>query len=59
MHSPDTQTSNPQPDQVEIHPEPGHIDIDIVEDIPNPIDVPEELLLGFHSWTHSLLDYQW
>ena len=61
MYSPDTQTSNPipQPNQVVMPPVPGNMDIDIMKDIPDLINVPEELLLDFDSWVHSVLEYQW
>ena len=35
-------TPPPQPNQVEMSPEPRQMDIDIPEDPPDPTDVPEE-----------------
>ena len=52
-------TSLPQPDQVQMPPEPELMEVDIPEDTPNLIDVPEEILSGFDTWSHSVLDYQW
>ena len=43
-------TQPQQPDQVEMPQEPEHLDIDIQEDIPGHINVPEELLLDFDSF---------
>ena len=61
VYSPDAQASipPPQPKQMEMPPEPEHMDIDIPVEIPDLIDVPEELLSDFDSWTHSILEYQW
>ena len=61
MYSPNTQTATPlpQPDQVEMPPEPEHMNLDIPEDIPDLINIPEEILLDFESWAHSVLKYQW
>ena len=53
------QHPTPQPKQMEMPPEPEHVDIDIPVEIPDLIDVPEELLSDFDSWTHSILEYQW
>ena len=35
------------------------MDIQIPEDLPDLIYVPEELLSDFDCWAHSVLDYQW
>ena len=35
--------------------EPQLRDIDILEDIPDLIDIPEEILLDFDAWAHSVL----
>ena len=52
-------TPAPQLDQVVMHPEPELMELDIPEDIPDFIDVPEEVLLDFDAWAHSMLDYEW
>ena len=52
-------TLSPQPSQVEIPPEPEQMDMEILEDLPDLIDVPKELLSDFDSWAHSVLEYQW
>ena len=39
--------------------EPEQMDVDILEDLLDLIDVPEELLSDFDSWAHSVLEYQW
>ena len=46
-----------QPNQVEICPEPGSMDIDIPEDIPYLINVLEELFLDFDLLAHSVMEY--
>ena len=43
----------------EMPTEPEQMDIHILEDLSDLINVPEELLLDFDSWAHSVLDYQW
>ena len=48
-----------QPDQVEMPPEPELMESDIPEDIPDLIDIPEEVLSDFNAWAHSVLDYEW
>ena len=40
-------------------PEQEQMDIGIPEDLPDLIDVPDELLSDFDSWAHSVLEYQW
>ena len=47
----------PQPDQVEMPPD--LMELDILEDIPNLLDVPEEVISGFEAWVQSVLDYPW
>ena len=37
-------TPTPQPNQMEMPPEPENMDIDIPEDIPDLINIPEEIL---------------
>ena len=41
---PDQQPPSPQPNQVEMFPEPEHLDIDIPEDIPDLINVPKTII---------------
>ena len=48
-----------QPNQVEMPPEPEHMGIHILEDIPDHISIPEEIISDFDAWTHSVLEYQW
>ena len=52
-------TPPPQPNQVEIPPVPENMDIDILEGIPDLIDIPEEILQDFDVWKYSFLEYQW
>ena len=40
-------------------PEPELMDKDNPEDIPDLIDVPEQILSDFAALAHSILDYQW
>ena len=71
-------TPPPQPNQVEMPPEPKqpalqppqpnqvvmlppvseNMDIDIPEDIPDFINIPEEILSDFDAWAHSVPKYQ-
>ena len=48
-----------QPNQVEMPPVPENMNIDIQEDIPDLINIPEEILLDFDAWAHSVLKNQW
>ena len=56
MHPSDTtpysQTSNssPHPIQKEVPPEPEEIDTEILDDLPDIINIPKELLSDFDSW---------
>ena len=69
MYQPNTQTSNspsrdtshppPQANELEMPPETELMDIDIQEDIPDLIHIPEEILSDFDVWAHSVLEYQW
>ena len=43
-----------QPDQVEMPPELEHMDIDFLEDIPDLINVPKELLLDALLLGHTV-----
>ena len=40
-------------------PEPEQMDIEIPGDLPDLIDVHEELLSNFDSKAHGVLEYQW
>ena len=51
-------TNPPQPEQVEMPPEYELIELDIPEDIPELINVPEQMLSDFDVWAHSVLDYK-
>ena len=74
MHSSNIQASNPtpttqssgdasdptpQPGQADMPPEHELMELDIPDDIPDIIDVPEEVLSDFDAWTNSMLDYGW
>ena len=52
-------TPSPPTGQVEMHPEHELMELDITEDMPNLIDIQEEVLSDFDAWAHSLLDYEW
>ena len=57
-HSPnkDFQTHHPQqPNQVEVPPESEFMELDIPDDIPDLIDVPEDTVLDFEAWAHNVL----
>ena len=43
-------TSPLQPDQVEIPPDYELMDLDILEDIPDLLDVPEDVMSDFDIW---------
>ena len=65
MHPPDTMPysliSNPTPTTYlrRSAPELGKMGTKILDDLPDIINVPEELLSDFDSWAHSMLEYQW
>ena len=61
MHLPDTRPATPPPqtNQVEMPPEPEQMDKEILEDLPDLINVPKELMSDCLFWAHSVLDYQW
>ena len=44
-----------QPNQVEMPPEPELMDIGILEDIPDLMDIPEEVVSDFDVWAHTVL----
>ena len=52
-------TPPPQPNQVEMSPELENMEMNILEDIQDLINIPEEILLDFDAWAHSVLEYQW
>ena len=52
-------TPPPQPNQVEMPPEPENMDIDISEDISDLFDIPEEILSDFDTLEHGVLECQW
>ena len=35
------------------------MEIEILEDIPDLLDVPDEVLSDFEAWAQSVLDYPW
>ena len=48
-----------QPIQEEVPPEPEQMDMEILDDLPDIIHLPKDLLSDFDSWAHSALEYQW
>ena len=46
----------PQPDHVEMSPVSENMDIDIPEDTPDLINIPEEILSDFDAYAHSVLE---
>ena len=58
-HTPRPASPPPKPIQEEVPPKPEQMDIEILDDLPDIIDVPKELLSDFNSWAHSVLEYQW
>ena len=52
-------TPAPQAGQVEMPQKPEQMNINILENLPDLINVPKELLLDFDSWAQSVLDYKW
>ena len=48
-----------QTNQMEIPQEPELMELDIPEDRPDLIDIPEEVLSDLDAWAHNVLDYQW
>ena len=47
-----------QPDQVEVLLEFELMEPDIPEDIPDLLDVPQEVMSEFDAWAHDVLSYQ-
>ena len=50
---------SPQPKHVEMPPEYELMELDIPEDMPDLIDILEEVLSDVDAWTHSVLEYEW
>ena len=48
-----------QPDQVEVPQDFELMEPNILEDIPDFIDIPEDMILDFHAWSWDRLSYQW
>ena len=65
VHPPDTLSYSqicyptPKPFQEEVLPEPEQMDVKILYDLPDIIDVPDELSSDFDPWAHIVLKYQW
>ena len=47
-----------QPNQVEVPPQLELMELDVPDDIPDFVDVPEDLVLDFETWAHDVLSYQ-
>ena len=52
-------TPLPQPDQVEMSLDYEVMDLDIPEDLPDLIDVPEDVMSDFDAWVQDVLGYQY
>ena len=52
-------TPSPQPDQVEMPPDYELMDLNIPEDIPDLLHIPEEVMSEFDVWTQDMLSYHW
>ena len=46
-----------QPYQVEVPSKLELMEMDIPDDIPDLIDVPEDIVLDFEAWAHDVLSY--
>ena len=57
-HTPRSAIPSPQPIQ-EAYTEPDPMDIEILDDLPDVIDVLNELSSDSDSWELSMLKYQW
>ena len=53
---PDTPPQHPN--QVEVPPELELMELDVLDDIPDLIDMPEDTVLDFEAWAHNVLSYQ-
>ena len=51
-------TPSPQPDQVKMPLDYELMDLDILEDIPDLLDVPEHVMCDFDAWVQDVLSYQ-
>ena len=47
-----------QPDQVEVPPEFELMEMAIPKDMPDLLDVPQEVMSDFKAWTNDVLIYQ-
>ena len=47
-----------QPDQVEMPPDYELMDLDIPEDIPDLLDIPEDMISDFDAWVQDVSSYQ-
>ena len=52
-------TPPPQPNQIEIPLDHEPMELYIPEDIPDLIDVPEEVISDFDAWVQNVLVYPW
>ena len=52
-------TPPPQSDQIEMAPDHELMELDMLEYIPDFLDVPEEVISDFDVWAQSVLDYPW
>ena len=48
-----------QPDHVEMPPDYEMMDLDIPEDIPDLLDVPQDVMFNYYAWVQDVLRYQW
>ena len=51
-------TPSQQPNQVEGTPELELMELDVLDDIPDLIDVPKDIVSDFEAWPHDVLTYQ-
>ena len=51
-------TPPPQPDQIEMAPDYELTVLDIPEDIPDLLDIPEEVMSHSNAWAQEMLNYQ-
>ena len=49
----------PQPDQIEMSLDHELMELNILEDIPDLIHVPEEVISDFDAQAQSVVDYPW
>ena len=55
-HTPRPAIPPPKSIQEEVSPELEQMDIKVMDDLPNVINIPKELLPDFDSWAHSVLE---